>query len=301
MKTAHIKFLIIFSLIFGCSDEQAETFDAISVSFSSSSYSASEDTMNSEVTVSIEVIGTVTAEDNVISLSYNGGTADTSDVSTALPILITIPSGDYSIMNTFDVVLTIEDDDIDEDDESLMISINSESENVVITSPAETNISITDNESTFELQGHVYTLINYIVETPMDLNNDGVFSTDLLEESIICVMDIIEFREDNTIFDPTYRSTGLEVGSGNMQQQICVDPDGAPFAYELIDDTINLSYQEYLYSGILSNDNSIIEFDIPFERILGFNSFFGGNEYVSENDGVQLYTGGVIAVYEIVE
>jgi hypothetical protein len=285
----------------GCSNEPAENNDSITVSFSVDSFTASEDGTNAEVPISLDVIGGITTEDAIISLTEVEGTADADDISDSLPVFITIPAGDYTTMSTFDSSLSIVDDDIDEDTENLILSLSSASDNVIIDGTNQVNITITDNDSTFELQGLEYALINYIVESPMDLNNDGVFSTDLLEESIICVMDIIEFREDNTVFDPTYRSTGLEV-LGNVQQQICVDPDGGGLTYDLEDGTIDLSFfGEYYYSGILSNDNTIIEWDIPFERVLGFNNFFGGNEYVSENDAVQLYTGGVIAVYELID
>jgi hypothetical protein len=296
-------FLPIFFLpflFFSCSNEPAEVNESIVVSFTTDSYSASEEAVNSEVIISIEVIGGVTSEDAVISLAIDGGTADTADVSDTLPVLITIPADDYTTMSTFDISLSIVDDDIEEDTENLILSLTSVSDNVFIDVTNQVNITITDNDSTFELQGLEFALINYIVEVPMDLNNDGIFSTDLLEEDIICVMDTIEFRPDNIVFDPTYRSTGLVV-VGNTQQEICVDPDGSGLTYELVDGIINLSFlQQYYYSGVLSNDNTIIEFDIPFEYIIGFG-FFGGNQYISQNNGVQSYTGGVIAIYEIIE
>lgn len=301
MKVTYFRILFIFSLLMGCSNEPAENNDSITVSFSVDSFTASEDGTNAEVPIGLEVIGGITTEDVVINLTEVEGTADATDVSNTLPFLMTIPAGDYTSLRTFDIILSIVDDTIDEDSENLILSLGSDSEKIIIGSPNQFNISISDNDVTFELQGLEYALINYIVESPMDLNNDGVFSTDLLEEGIICVMDIIEFRDYNTVFDPTYRSTGLEV-FGNVQQQICVDPDGSGLTYDLEDGTIDLSFfGEYYYSGILSNDNTIIEWDIPFERVLGFDNFFGGNEYVSENDGVQLYTGGVIAVYEIID
>lgn len=297
-------FLSIFFLpflFFSCSNEPAEVNESIVVSFTTDSYSASEEAANSEVIISIEVFGGVTSEDAVISLAIDGGTADNTDVSDTLPVLITIPAGDYTIMSTFDISLSIVNDDIEEDTENLILSLSSVSDNVFIDGTNQLNITITDNDTIFELQGLEFALINYIVEVPMDLNNDGVFSTDLLEEDIICVMDTIEFRPDNTVFDPTYRSTGLVV-VGNTQQQICVDPDGSGLTYDLVDGIINLSYlQQYYYSGVLSNDNTIIEFDIPFEYIIGFDNFFGGNQYISQNNGIQSYTGGVIAVYEIIE
>lgn len=300
MNKIYFALMLILGLLFTCSNESVESNNSITVSFSNDSFNASEDDLFSEVPISIEVVGGITPVDNLISLTYVEGNADFNDISNVLPIEITIPAGDYTTMSTFDIILTIVDDDIDEETENFMLSLSSESENVVTDTQNQFNITIADNDITVELQGLEYELINYIVEEPMDLNNDGIFSTDLLQEGIICVMDTIEFGEENMVDSPTLRTTGLEV-IGNTQIQHCLDGDGAQFNYVLDDGIIDLSFLgQYYYSGVLSDDIRIIEFDIPFEYIVGMN-VFGRNEYISENNGIQFYTGGVIAIYEVIE
>ena len=125
------------------------------------------------------------------------------------------------------------------------------------------------------VKGSLYKQISYDLTVPLDLNNDGIFSTNLIEENgAVLSPQQINFSTDNTVIPPYPISTCVDDnGNGHLNEFIClvvvnyvsppsyvqnartvtINPD---IVGELSEDRDTLRFQETLTRDLLNNATS---------------------------------------------
>lgn len=155
-----------------------------------------------------------------------------------------------------------------------------------------------DDSDEFNVQGKFYVLTHYIIENNVDLNADGVFSNDLVTEKN-CFVNELRFREDYRTDSPTsyFLAAYVDIESENepIQKTNCSYSDGELFNYTQNDTRIRITFgDELLYSGNLSENNTILTLILPNERLYT-------DEFLYEDGTIGDYSGDVTAIYEIIE
>lgn len=144
--------------------------------------------------------------------------------------------------------------------------------------------------------------ISFVVETPIDANGDGVFSNDLLEESL-CTASLIQFRDDFKASHPMYDPISLYVhddGNGNLTQEIECNGiiDGLFPIYTQEQNTVYFCYSGQIeFTGTLSNNETILTIELPYELLFGFR-VPNGNQILRQDGTVESYQNGAILTYE---
>lgn len=149
------------------------------------------------------------------------------------------------------------------------------------------------------VDGATFARTNYILEVPVDINGDGVYSIDVLSE-FDCGAARLTFEPGENVPNPTFDGFGLRVnddGNGNLTQSIsCGIADGILPTYQQIDDEVHLLYgDEIELIGELSANGQRLVFKVPREKLLGF--FFSGDDILNPNGTVTDYSGGAIITY----
>ena len=145
------------------------------------------------------------------------------------------------------------------------------------------------------VMGSVWTRTSFVIETPIDGNNDGIFSTEL-EGEYNC-SSVLNFRTDFKVSNPIYENSMFDVindGNGNLSQLItCGIIDGLFPVYTQDGNTVNLCFDgEFLFSGTLSNNNQTLTFNFT-----NSDYFFGTNEILLADGTVETYQGGAVITY----
>jgi hypothetical protein len=152
--------------------------------------------------------------------------------------------------------------------------------------------------------GKTYIRSGFVIDVPVDVDGDGVFSTDLMEEQL-CYDLVMQFRDDFKVSNPTFDAVSLYVdddGNGNLSQRmVCSHADGLGNTYKQCGETLEFYYNidELQFTGTLSQDETTITFEFPNELLFGFNFFDGGNDILLEDGTVFQYEGGAIVTYTL--
>lgn len=165
--------------------------------------------------------------------------------------------------------------------------------------------SCTSNDNlsnTISLEGAIFTRSSYVLETPVDGNNDGVFSNDLMEENF-CFDLNLRFNAQTTSSIPTNDVFLLNVvddGNGNLIQQMnCAHGDGPGMDYTIEDNVVSFSRNdEFMYSGVISADGNTITINFDSEDLFAFTLWFNPENEILNPDGtITNYVGSAVVTY----
>jgi len=166
--------------------------------------------------------------------------------------------------------------------------------------------SCTSNDSTLttlSVDGSIFVQSSYVIETPIDINGDGVFSNDIYEE-MNCGTDAIRFNTGEKVWNPSHSIITLNVtndGSGNLSQTAaCGHFDGILPNYSQRDEFVDFYYnEEIIFIGTISDNGNTITFDFPNELLYVFvtGNAFTSNEILNPDDSITQYEGGAIITY----
>jgi len=127
------------------------------------------------------------------------------------------------------------------------------------------------------VNGSVYKQISYDLTVPLDLNNDGIFSTNLLEENgAVLSPQQITFGLDNTVIPPYPITTCVDDdGNGHLNEFICLVVVNYvnPPSYIQNERTVTINPD---IVGELSEDRDTLKFQETFTRDLLNNAPSGG-------------------------
>ncbi len=160
-----------------------------------------------------------------------------------------------------------------------------------------------DNES-FTLENRSYRVVAFEVESNMDLNGDGVFSTDLLSEltpdrSVLLRM-IMKFLPDGTAYYPWYDWPDFNVVNG-QQTSWTGALSSAPLPYRLSESNIIFDNGFILLNGELSDNSQTIvtSYDPNVLYEYGPLNFIGN--FMNQSGEVEAYSGDFILTLELIE
>jgi len=157
--------------------------------------------------------------------------------------------------------------------------------------------SSNDTDSSIPLvDGATFSRTSFVIQTPMDGNNDGVFNLDVLLEQN-CSSDNMTFTPGEKVTNPAFGPILLNAqddGNGNLSQSMhCLIADGILPTYEQDDYEIKFYYgQELSITGILSDDGNTITFNLKSDQII-----FGTRQIVNPNGTSTQYNGDVTLIY----
>ncbi|WP_162533621.1 hypothetical protein [Dokdonia sp. Dokd-P16] len=127
------------------------------------------------------------------------------------------------------------------------------------------------------VKGSLYKQISYVVTVPLDLNNDGIFSTNLLEENgAVLSPQQINFSLDNTVIPPYPITTCVDDdGNGHLNEFICLVVVNYvnPPSYVQTGNTVTIDDE---IIGTLSADRDTLRFEETLTRDLLNNAPSGG-------------------------
>ncbi|MGH1387955.1 hypothetical protein [Kordia sp.] len=173
-----------------------------------------------------------------------------------------------------------------------------------------TPVAVTENNADCvadnppSILGRTYLRSGFEIDTPVDANGDGIYSTDLMEEQL-CFDLSLSFGTDFRVPNPTFDAVSLYVdddGNGNLSQRMnCSHADGTANTYMQVGETIKFFYNEneLQFTGTLSEDETTITFEFPNDLLFGFNFFDDGNEILLQDGSVLEYEGGAVVTYTL--
>jgi hypothetical protein len=174
-------------------------------------------------------------------------------------------------------------------------------------------IPVADNSATTETDcvpdnppsvlGRLYLRSSYIIDTPVDVDGDGIFSTDLMEEQL-CFDLSLNFDESFRVSNPTFDAVSLYVdddGNGNLSQRMnCSHADGTANTYIQVGNTIKFFYGNDLqFTGTLSANETKLTFTFPNELLFGFNFFEASNRILNQDGTITEYEGDAVVTYTL--
>ena len=155
-----------------------------------------------------------------------------------------------------------------------------------------------DNTS---LNGLRYEMISYDFEIPIDLNEDGIFSTDVFKEGNPCGFYPFMVDEEGIVTHPYTSGISLSVltdtNGVNKQAIGCTIAGALGLPYEITGNDlvlINPNNNQVEYRGTISNDKKTITLTFP-------NAGFGSHDIMKPDGTYEEYTGSTVAVYNLVE
>ena len=160
-----------------------------------------------------------------------------------------------------------------------------------------------DGPAPFSLEGETYIVVAYEVEESMDLNGDGIFSTDLITEnnseaSLVPFGKRMQFLNDGRAYYPLndYPIFGVV---GEEQVTSHGAPAAEPASYVFNRPNIRFSLGDSIASNtILSDDNQIIVTHFKPTELFSFNDNFDWR-YFNESGEIETYTGDFIITLEL--
>jgi len=153
-----------------------------------------------------------------------------------------------------------------------------------------------------EVFGDTFLRTSYVIENPIDTNNDGIFSYDLMEEDN-CGGHSLVFVSPESISDPTFFLTGFKINTdnngNNTQDVACVIVDGLGLKYKINGNAIDFFFNEELqFTGEFSNNGNTITFSWPNEILYILRLEDSYNDILTEDGTIIDYEGGAIVTYE---
>jgi hypothetical protein len=159
-----------------------------------------------------------------------------------------------------------------------------------------------DDDVSFNLENKTYKIVAFNVESNMDLNGDGIFSTDLLSELDPYDSDYLRgvlsmtFQSDGTVLYPFYDWPTFWVVNG---EQISTTTSGS---FSSCTYRLNAPNIQFLYEGILQangelfNDGTTIV--TSYDPNIVMASMFIG-DFINETGEIEAYTGRYILTFEL--
>jgi hypothetical protein len=157
-----------------------------------------------------------------------------------------------------------------------------------------------DDTASFDLANKTYKVVAFETEVAMDLNGDGIFSTDMDAESDCSqnfISMVMSFSDEGTVRVPMSDLPTFKV-ENDVQMSSCAFATLGEFNYTLIGNTIEYEFDGQPQDAInstLINNNSIIIFTYSPSEILSFVEWSFFNESLEE----QAYTGNFIITLEL--
>ncbi len=162
------------------------------------------------------------------------------------------------------------------------------------------NCSSDEDTNDFSLDGLNYQVKSYLINHRVDLNDDGIFSNDLVIEKN-CFGSLLFDVEEKRVSNPLNKSIMAHVvldDEGNPQQNVsCGIGEGFRLGFELDGDTvkfINVFFDEVNFTGTLSENKKIITITYPKELLFR-------ESFVYEDGSYGEYDRQVTAIYELIE
>ncbi|WP_127845664.1 hypothetical protein [Psychroflexus aestuariivivens] len=129
-----------------------------------------------------------------------------------------------------------------------------------------------DSEKAIDLsvEGKTFELSSFILSESVDLNNDGVFTTDVCDEDGDCYYQI-SFSDGGTVKHPaavSYHFRVEENSNGELEQNFrCGHWDHYFPTWKLDNNTVSIIYDnEVDLEGTITDDGQTITFDVPIEK-----------------------------------
>lgn len=150
-------------------------------------------------------------------------------------------------------------------------------------------------------QGRTYTLTSYLYEIPVDLNNDQVYSNEILDQTA-CFVANIHFNVDDRSPDLLAQFASANVTtdtSGNLVQSSgCIFSDGARLTCFRNGEEVLLTFNNnVVYTGTISDNGNVLTFVIPNERLRQYH--FGSHIILNEDNTITNYEGTMTLRFEL--
>lgn len=160
--------------------------------------------------------------------------------------------------------------------------------------------SSNDDPSVPAVLGNSYVRTSYVIQTQVDGNGDGTFSTDLLQEAN-CPTARLLFQATGAVQNPLNSVVMVQVVTDFNQAQVqsinCVEESGAPTQFEQNDSEVRiLLLGEVQATGVLSADGTELTFTIPRSNLTGFDPT-GSDNILDANGNIVSYTGNAVITY----
>nr|WP_321222953.1 hypothetical protein [uncultured Psychroserpens sp.] len=160
-----------------------------------------------------------------------------------------------------------------------------------------------DDNETFTLENRVYQVIAFEVESNMDLNGDGIFSTDLLSElepfqSALLSQLRMRFLEDGTAYYPWYDWPYFNVVDGEqISGTAALSSTSLP--YRLSETNVTFTNGDVILNGeFMNNGNTIVTSYNPND-LYDFNNDEFAGVFINEMGEVETYEGNFILTLEL--
>ncbi|SNR16002.1 hypothetical protein [Tenacibaculum jejuense] len=165
-------------------------------------------------------------------------------------------------------------------------------------SSSDDTVERIDDSSLNSLQ---FKMVSFNIDIPVDINNDGTFSTDLIAEGNPCGFYPFKVNDEGVVTHPYTSGISLEIETdiNGVKKQVftCGIAGALGLSYQIDGDDlvlINPNNDEISFIGKISADKKLITLTFPKAGIF--------KQYILKQDGSsQEYLGGAVAVYELIE
>lgn len=151
-----------------------------------------------------------------------------------------------------------------------------------------------------DFQGRTYTLTSYLYEIPVDLDNDQVYSNEIIDQTN-CLVSVMPFDDSDRACDmlSQFASARIIDNNGNLTQGSgCINSDGAGLTCFKNGDEIKLTFSgNTVYSGTISDNGNVLTFVVPDATLRGYH--WGSHNILNEDGTVTNYDGNVTLQYEL--
>lgn len=147
-------------------------------------------------------------------------------------------------------------------------------------------------------QGRTYVATSFLLDTTFDLDGDGIFSNDVLDEDVWCLETSISFDENDSVAPLVSRSlrpsVDFDANANPIQTFSCGVGDGANSTCFRNVNRITLIFNGNVTStGIISENGNVLTFELSARRVFGFF------EVITEDGNIVNYDGNVTIRYEL--
>ena len=150
-------------------------------------------------------------------------------------------------------------------------------------------------------QGRTYKMTSYVYEIPVDFDNNGIYSPDIIDQTF-CFNNDFPFNDTNGIRDLLSEFPDAIVttdSNGNLVQQSgCTFSDGGRLSCFRNGEVVILTFGDNtVHEGILSNNDNTMTFIIPDERLRQYH--LGFHQILNEDGTITNYDGTITVTLEL--
>ncbi|HEX8268541.1 MAG TPA: lipocalin family protein [Flavobacterium sp.] len=151
------------------------------------------------------------------------------------------------------------------------------------------SISCSSDDNDDESVAGIYTLTEFSVSNPQDLNGDGVASTDMLSETVCLDDAFLQLYADNT-FTASGEGIDISLDSEGNPQISCMDDGNYSGTYEVSGNTVTMSYTSdgEVYTDQFEINNNSISYTVEDGAAVGVDN--NGNPVFITTDITIVYT-----------